>query len=120
MIYKDGTGAAFQLPKMTIALQERYDAARAASDARESASLKLQLMREALGDQYVADRCGGADVESVDVSELQVLFVDVSLAYGLNGVAEIGSALAQLAPMLDQIERLNKITNTRQGFSRVV
>lgn len=119
MIYRDGAQA-HDLPKMTLALQERYEAARTAEDTREAVALKLQLMREALGDSYVIDRCGGADVESVDVSELQALFVDVSLAYGLNGVMEIGSALSQIAPLLDQLERLNKITNTRQGFSRVV
>ena len=119
MIYHDGAQA-HELPKMTIALQDRYDAARAAEDLREAVGLKLQLMREALGDQYVNGRCGGIDVESVDISELQALFIDVSLAYGLNGVMEVGSALSQIAPLLDQLERISKITNTRQGFTRVV
>ena len=123
MFYDDGAHS-FELPRMTIGLQERYDAARGAKDARESARLKLELMREALGEDYVADRCGEShDVAAVDVAELDALFIDVSLAYGMRGLGEVGAVLSQLAPLLDQIERINAITSDakpRQGFKRVL
>lgn len=123
MFYDDGARS-FELPRMTISLQERYDAARGAQDARESARLKLQLMCEALGEGYVADRCGEShDVGAVDVAELDALFIDVSLAYGMRGLGEVSAVLSQLSPLLDQIERINAIAGDvkpRQGFKRVL
>ena len=122
MIYDDGA-AMFELPKLTLALQERYDAARRADSGREAVSAKLDLMLGALGPSYVHERCGGTDADSVDVSELNALFIDVSLAYGMNGMREIGAALSQIAPVLDQMERLSQLTGTagaRRGFRSVL
>ena len=123
MFYDDGAGL-YELPRMTMGLQDRYEAARTADSPREAVRLKLALMCEALGAGYVEARCGDAsDVEAVDVSELNALFIDVSLAYGMHGVGEVGAALSQLAPLLDQIERMARITGeaqARQGFKRVL
>ena len=113
----------YELPKMTLKLQDRYEAARREDDARKAASLKLQLMREALGEGYLLDRCGEShDVDAVDVAELNALFLDVSLAYGMYGIGEVGAALSQIAPLLDQIERINAIAGEggRNGFKRVL
>lgn len=123
MIYDDGMGFREQLPKLTLGLEERYEAARAETDRRASAKAKLALMVEALGEAYVEERCGSAEVEDVDLSELQALFIDVSIAYGLNGVREVEAALAGLMPVVEKVERLNALTGKtagRQGFSRVL
>lgn len=122
MIYSDGVHD-FQLPRLTMALQERYEAARRADTLKEAVEAKLALMTAALGSDYVEARCGASAPEDVDVAELNALFLDVSLAYGMNGIREVEAALSQIAPLLDQIERVNRITGaggSRQGFRNVL
>lgn len=123
MIYDDGMATRAKLPKLTLALQERYEAARTEKDARKAAGLKLALMVEALGAGYVSERCGSCEVNDVDLSELNAMFLDVSMAYGMNGMREVEAVLADLMPIVEKMERLNAITGKaqgRQGFSRVL
>lgn len=122
MNYRDGNET-FELPSLTLALQDRYEAARSCADRREAASLKLALMVEALGEDYVRSRCGSCDVEGVDLAELHALFIDVSMAYGLHGFKEVEAALSSLMPLVDKLDRLNALagkSKARQGFRGVV
>lgn len=125
MLYTDGKDS-FELPKLTLALEERFAEARHEKDRRKSVEAKLALMTECLGRAYITERCCSADINEVDLSELDALFIDVTIAYNLNGVGEVMSAMAQLAPLVEQLERINAITgsrqgaNGRQGFKRVL
>ena len=123
MLYTDGKDS-FELPKLTLALEERFAEARHEKDRRKSVEAKLALMTECLGRAYISERCGSTDVEQVDLSELDALFIDVTIAYNLNGVGEVMSAMAQIAPLMEYLERINAITGggkgSRQGFKRVL
>lgn len=124
MQYTDGRSA-FELPKMTLALEERFNAAREEKDRRKSAEMKFALMAECLGADYVRGRCDAESVEDADLCELDALFIDVSIAYNMNGYGEVMSAMAELAPLVEQLERINAITGKnghqgRQGFRRVL
>lgn len=124
MQYTDGRSV-FDLPKMTLDLEERFGAAGAEKDRRASVEQKFALMVECLGADYVRSRCDAESVEDADLCELDALFIDVSIAYNMNGYGEVMSAMAELAPLMDQVERINAITGGnghkgRQGFRRVL
>lgn len=126
--YRDADGREFDLPKMTVALEDAYDrAADRSRPKRERARDAFKLMRDALGAEYVKEACGGGTAETVDVTRLWTLFGDVRHAYfGEAEAADMERVMAQLegiAPMLDrmaQVSRLVEASQTRQGFTRVV
>ena len=124
MQYTDGRSM-FELPKLTLDLEDRFDAVRAEEDRRKSAEMKFELMADCLGADYVRSRCDAETVDDADLCELDALFIDVTIAYGMNGYGEIASMLAELSPIMDQLERINAITGGnghkgRQGFRRVL
>lgn len=122
MRFSDGYET-FELPRLTLALEEEYKAARAETDRRKAVAAKLKLEREALGDDYVVTRCGSVELNEADTSEVDRLFIELSLAYNMNGVGDVASAFEQLTPILEQMERINRVigdANCRQGFRRVV
>lgn len=118
----------YELPKLTLRLDEALtDAIDKSKTPRERVALQLAVLCEVLSERYVAERCGGCEVEDVDVMELAALTAEVYAAY--HGPAEsadrarIAAQLEQMAPMLDQFERVSRVlgsAQTRQGFSRVV
>lgn len=128
MRYEDGNGRSFELPKLTLALDERMsEAASSGKTRREKAEAHLALMSEALGADYVAERCGGSEVDEVDLSELSRLFSEVTAAYRAPEIEDVAKQLGGLADIVGQIEKLAEqqkrveaLANSRQGFNRVV
>lgn len=118
----------YELPKLTLRLDENLtDALDKSKTPRERAGLQLAVLREVLSERYVAERCGGCEVEDVDVVELAALTAEVYAAYHSHAesadMERLAAQLEQLAPMLDQLERVGRVlgnTQTRQGFSRVI
>lgn len=124
MIYTDERGVSFELPKMTLALEEKYKAVKDCTDTRERVQMQLDLMTDALGTDYVREVCGGTTADTVDIASLNVLFTSVRFAYSLGDLACIVNTLNEVMPTLEKFERVEKIVgslnNSRQGFRNVV
>lgn len=126
--YVDKNGMKFELPKLTVSLSESLeDALDTAKGTRDRAAAQLKLMRDVLSADYIAQRCGGKTVDSVDVVELHVLTLEVDAAYrervSAANMERNMQKLDDLQPVLQdfaKIESIMKAANSRQGFSRVV
>lgn len=125
--YTDRDGNRFELPKLTLSLDDAFDdAVDASKPKRERVAAQMKLLRECLGADYVAKRCGGKTADSVDVAELAVLMVEVRAAYReRESGAAMGQAMRQLEemqPVLDDLRSVMAMMErkpSRQGFNRV-
>lgn len=122
--YTDRDGREFDLPKMTAALEDAFDrAADKSRPKRDRARDAHKLMKDALGADYVAERCGGKTAETVDVTALWALFGEVHAAYFAElDAAEAERIMAKLeavAPLLDQMAKVAPLM-ARQGFKAVL
>lgn len=124
MDYQDGYGNAFELPKLTVALSEEFQAALSGT-VRESSAAKLALCMRCLPAGYVEEELDGRTVETVDVAKLNALFHALKAAYDAPAAAiAMESAKSQLeavAPLLEAYRALQGVPQqkSRQGFSRV-
>lgn len=119
-IYIDGNE--HELPKMTLALEEAFDrAADKFRPKRERARDAFKLLKDCVGIDAVAERCGGKTIETVDVVEMWGMFAEVRDAYFADmESAEIERVAAQfdsIAPLLDKMAKVAPLA--RQGFSNV-
>lgn len=126
MIYTDDEGREFGLPKYTVALAEAFEAASSDMAVRERCDMRLSLMKKCLGSDYVAERCGGKTLQSIDVAALDGLFAEVHAAYRRGARrADVEAAMAEvekLAPMIEMLEKaaaLDASVASRSGFKRV-
>lgn len=121
--FTDRNGEAFELPKLTVALDQQIDAAMREADARERARAQLAVVKACLGASYAADNLGGKSVEAVDVAALSDCVAGIRMAYRMPEIERMAAQIEQLAPVMEQIDRMGRILGTaqvRNGFKRVV
>ena len=116
-------GVLIDLPKLTLSLDEAFDRALDKSrPKRERAKDAYKLMKDVLGADHVAERCGGKTLETIDVSQLWLMLGEVHDAYteGVNeaDMARVMARLEEAAPMLDNMAKITPLI-ARHGFKAV-
>lgn len=116
-------GVLIDLPKLTLSLDEAFDRALDKSrPKRERAKDAYKLMKDVLGADHVAERCGGKTLETIDVSQLWLMLGEVHDAYneGVNeaDMARVMARLEEAAPMLDNMAKIAPVL-ARYGFKAV-
>lgn len=117
-------GTEVELPKLTLALDEAFDrAADKTRPKRERARDAHKLLKDVLGADHVAERCGGKTLETIDVSQLWLMFGEVRDAYSERideaEAARIAAKLEEIAPLLDGMAKVAPLM-ARQGFKAVL
>lgn len=120
----DRLGNTVELPKMTLEAKQRLDGANSAPQDKAGLTLRLNVLKEFLDDDYMTERLDGDTVDNVDVMELIILTSEVFNAYNAPIVeARAKEAIAQLeplVPLMSQISALGGLQEPkRKGFNRV-
>lgn len=131
MGFIDIDGETYELPKMTLAIEDAFaEATRPGKDRKRQVADTLSLMLDLLPHDYVAARVGGDTAASVDVVALAVLAEEVWDAYRApiddHRSAKASEIMDEMKPILDQLTTAAAMMEkqqkgaSRQGFSRVV
>lgn len=125
MIYKDKFGNELELPAYTLDLEEKFSKADT-GNTRETAQKKYELLKSIVDNDYLKDFLGGDTLETIDITELNVLFITIKESYELPAInAQLEFAqktMETVLPMLDKIERMKAnggFKPNRQGFRNV-
>ena len=121
--FTDENGNSFELPKLTLALQEKNNAAKGNADFKALVSARYNFLKAVLPSEYLNERLNGKTESTIDVVELSKLYMLVDNAYwSEERQKQIESATAQIEQVKELVNAANsmaKISN-RQGFNRVV
>lgn len=121
--FTDENGNSFELPKLTLALQEKNNAAKGNTDFKALVKARYDFLKSVLPSEYLNERLNGKAEASIDIIELSKLYMLVDNAYwGEERQTQVEVATAQMEQVKDLVNAANsmaKITN-RQGFNRVV
>lgn len=125
MEYVDAAGNAFELPKYTLALNEKITSASTGNDA-ETFKKRYEILKEVLPAEYLNEALDGATVSEIDLVMLNRIFADVKNAYEMPVVREqiqsVTEMLQQMTPALDKIKAIQDNGGgkpNRQGFNRI-
>lgn len=121
--FTDENGNSFELPKLTLALQEKNNAAKGNTDFKALVKARYEFLKAVLPTDYLNERLNGKSEVSIDVIELSKLYMLVDDAYwGEERQKQIESATAQIEQVKDLVNAANSMAkiNNRQGFNRVV
>lgn len=121
--FTDENGNSFELPKLTMALQEKNNAAKGNTDFKALVKARYEFLKAVLPADYLNERLNGKSEVSIDVIELSKLYMLVDDAYwGDERRKQIESATAQMEQVKDLVNAANSMAkiNNRQGFNRVV
>lgn len=127
MNYVDADGNEVELPKLTPQLAARMHAGADQPSAMGKWQAEYAFLQLALPTDYLAERVGGTKFDDIDLSALDVLFIDVCDTYNRPAAeAQAKSMRAQLDGMdMDKLTRISEAMaavsqpRSRQGF-RVV
>lgn len=120
--YTAPDGEQFELPKLTIALQEEMEDAPKGSNTKEQVKSIMAFLKKVLPEEYVTEALGGDKPEEVDLVALRNLYDGVDSAYTMAMTASqmrsINAQMDSVAPVLENIAKVGNL-QTRQGFKRV-
>lgn len=120
----DRLGNTVELPKMTLEAKQRLDGANSAPQDKAGLTLRLNVLKEFLDDDYMTERLDGDTVDNVDVMELIILTSEVFNAYNAPIIeARAKEALSQLEPLMPLMSQMSALGGLqepkRKGFNRV-
>ena len=110
MVY-DGT--TYDLPKYTLAIQDKMDEARETEDIRERIIKMREFVAFVLGDDF-ADNYVGTLIEEYDLIELHNLFIRIDQSYAnamrdMTGIDDTMEIVDRLGGMDNAIAILNAV-----------
>lgn len=120
--YTAPDGEQFELPKLTIALQEEMENAPKASNTKEQVKNIIAFLKNVLPEEYVTEALGGDKPEDVDIVALRNLYDGVDGAYrAALTSAQMERIEAQMSAAMPVLENMGKLSDiqARQGFRRV-
>lgn len=120
--YIDREGNEFELPKLTIALQDEMQNAPKGNDTKTQAKGIMAFLKKILPEDYVTEQLGSDKVEEIDLVALRNMYDGVDGAY-TRAITEsqmdrVNAQLEDVMPVLQNLEKVSALQN-RQGFSRV-
>lgn len=120
--YTAPEGEQFELPKLTIALQEEMENAPKGSNTKEQVKSIMAFLKKVLPEEYVTEALGGDKPEDVDLVALRNLYDGVDGAYSAALTsAQMERIEAQMSAAMPVLENMGKLSDikARQGFRRV-
>lgn len=120
--YTAPDGEQFELPKLTIALQEEMENAPKGSNTKEQVKGIMAFLKKVLPEEYVTEALGGDKPEEVDLVALRNLYDGVDGAYSAALTsAQMERIEAQMSAAMPVLENMGKLSDiqARQGFRRV-
>lgn len=116
-------GENIELPKYTLEIMDGIEAVNQAPAGRAKFNAMHQFACKMLGNETVADVCDGASLNTVDLSKLNRLYLQIVAEYTrptIEAQAEqLNEQLQKLAPALEAAAKVAAMQKTRAGFSRV-
>lgn len=127
VIFKDNDGAKFELPKLTLDISDQMDDVQTAESNRERYSRQLSLLQSVLPDEYLEKKLDGTEVNDVDLTQLNCLYIGIVQAYSAP-VAEaqnrmMSEQLRTIKPAVEAARSINGVIKNgagRQGFGKVI
>jgi hypothetical protein len=122
-------GNDYELARYDLAMAKRINKAQEERDMERRWKSELESVIAAVGKDAVEEATGGTRVAEVDLIALDSLFDAVVAAYeqprdeGLADLVErrlAGIDVEKMARVLDLAERASSLSDSRQGFNRVV
>ncbi len=111
-----------ELPKLTLRLSDMTDEVEACAENRERYGLQLAFLREVIDGETLAGVLDGEELETVDLTELNLLYAAVVNAYAAPVIEEqarsLDSQLKAVQPAINAVERMSA-ARSRQGFRSV-
>lgn len=120
--YTAPDGEQFELPKLTIALQEEMENAPKGSNTKEQVKGIMAFLKKVLPEEYVTEALESDKVEEVDLVALRNLYDGVDGAYSAALTsAQMERIEAQMSAAMPVLENMGKLSDiqARQGFRRI-
>lgn len=123
IVFVDHNGNEHELPKMTIAIAEKFAAVTDAETQRKKWAAEFEALKVVLGKQATTELLDGSTLDKIDLITLDVNYALVKDAYAQPGrdaqMAQVDNLdidkLIQLSEVLEKIER----SVNRQAFRSV-
>ena len=111
-----------ELPKLTLRLSDMTDEVEGCAENRERYGLQLAFLREVIDGETLAGMLDGDELETVDLTELNLLYAAVVNAYAAPVIEEqarsLDTQLKAVQPAINAVERMSA-ARSRQGFRSV-
>ena len=119
-------GEQYELPKLTLTMQERLNAATTApANTRAGLETKLKFLQELVAPEILETVLDGSTVDDIDITELVIMVESISAAYTkplleerLRSIADMTKQLGELATSMNAIQAADKPMK-RAGFTSV-